>query len=195
METMATQPPAASAGRESAPVFSVVSVFEDFNTGKRARRAYEFLAANLTHEWQLISQMWKSELLAIPELREMAAKDAATANLIIVSCRGDRELPAHVKGWIEMWLGCRGDAVALVALFDSPPEQARCALAIQAYLERVAKRGQMEFFTWPDVGLGEHGRRGGLVLGRLSEFPGGPLLPPALIVPGQKGFSHWDINE
>ena len=33
--------------------------------------------------------MWKFEVLSIPELREIAAKDAAMANLIIVSSRGD----------------------------------------------------------------------------------------------------------
>jgi hypothetical protein len=195
MESVATQPPAASADRAGAPVFSVVVVFEDFSTGERARRAYDFLAANLTHEWQISSQMWKFELLAIPELREMAANDAATANLIIVSSRGDRELPAHVKDWIEMWLGCRGHAVALVALFDSPPEQAEHAQPAQTYLARVAKRGRMEFFTWPDIGLGKHGRRGSLVLDRPSEMRGGPLLPPVLIAPRQTGFSHWDIDE
>ena len=195
MQSVAIQPPAASSNREGAPAFSVVLVFEDFNTGKRAKRAYDFLAANLTHEWQVISQMWKFEMLNIPELREMAAKDAAMANLIIVSSRGDRQLPTHVKDWIEMWLGCQGDAVALVALFDSPLEQAEHAQATQTYLERVAKRGRMEFFTWPEVALGEQSRPGSLVLDRGSEMPGGPLLPPVVVAPQKAGFSRWSINE
>ena len=194
MQSVATDTPAASSNRQGAPAFGVVLVFEDFNTGKRAKRAYDFLAASLTQEWQVISQMWKFEVLSIPELREMAAKDAAMANLIIVSSRGDRELPAHVKDWIEMWLGYRGDAVALVALFDSPPEQAEHAQATQTYLEGVAKRGQMEFFTWPEVALGEQSGRRSLVPGHRSEMPGGLLLPPVVVAPPEAGFSHWSIN-
>jgi hypothetical protein len=149
MQSVTTHSPVASQNREGIPVFSVVLVFEDFNTGKRAKRAYDFLVGNLTQEWRVISQMWKFEVLSIPELREMAASDAARANLIIVSCRGDRELPVEVKDWIEMWQSDKGEPVALVALFDRPPEQAEHAQATQAYLEHVAKRGRMEFFTWP----------------------------------------------
>jgi hypothetical protein len=190
MQSAAIQPPVVSTSREGAPVFSVVLVFEDFSTGKRAKRAYDFLAANLTHEWHVVSQMWKFEVLSIPELREMAAKDAAMANLIIVSSRGDRELPAPVKDWIEMWLGYRGDAVALLALFDSPPEQAEHAQATQTYLEGVAKRGQLEFFTWPEVGLGEQSQQGSLVLGRRLEMAGAPLLSSFVVAPREAGLSH-----
>jgi hypothetical protein len=195
MQSVATHPPAASSNREGAPVFSVVLAFEDFNTGKRAKRAYDFLAANLTHDWQVTNQMWKFEMLSIPELREIAAKDAAMANLIIVSSRGDRELPVDVKDWVEMWLGYRGDAVALVALFDSPPEQAEHAQATQTYLERVAKRGQMEFFTWPEVGLGGQSWRASLILDPRSEMAGGPLLASVMVAPREAGLSHCGINE
>ena len=93
MQSVTTQSPAALSDREDIPVFRVVLVFEDFNTGRRAKEAYDFLVANLTHEWQVTSEMWKFELLSSPELRKMAAKDAAVANLVIVSSRGDRELP------------------------------------------------------------------------------------------------------
>jgi hypothetical protein len=144
----------ASPDRADIPAFSVVIAYEDFATGKQAKRAYDFLAANLSHEWRVTSQMWKFDVLGNPELRVMAAKDAAMASLIIVSCRGDRELPPEVKTWIDTWLGYKGDAVALVALFGCLPEQAPHALAIQAYLEGVAKRGYKEFFAWPAVQTG-----------------------------------------
>ena len=75
-------------GHEDIPVFSVVIVYEDFQTGKQAKRACDFLVANLSHEWQVTSQMWKFDVLSIPELGDIAATDAALANLIIVSCRG-----------------------------------------------------------------------------------------------------------
>jgi hypothetical protein len=124
-------------------------VYEDFRAARQAKQAYDFLVANLTNEWQITSQMWKFELLRIPDLRALAAEDAMLTDLIIVSCNGDGELPADVRTWIEMSLGSKADAVALVALLDCQPGQAERAQVTQAYLEHVAQRAHMEFFTWP----------------------------------------------
>jgi hypothetical protein len=149
MQNAAKQRSVSALGGKVVPTFRVVTVYEDFRTARQAKQAYEFLAANLTHEWQVTSQMWKFDLLRIPELRELAAEDALRADLIIVSCNGDRELPADVRAWIEMSLGSRTDAVALVALLDCPPGQAERAQVTQAYLERIAQRAHLEFFIWP----------------------------------------------
>ena len=195
MQSAAIHPLVASSGGEDIPVFSVVIAYEDCTTGKHAKRACDFLVANLSHEWQVTSQMWKFEVLSIPELREMAAKDAAMASLIIVSSRGDRELPADARAWIEKSLGYKGDAVALVALFDCPPERAEHAQATQNYLARVAKRGHMEFFTWPEVSLGKETRLESLVLNRQWEATRGTLVPLAALAPREASFTHWGLNE
>jgi hypothetical protein len=152
--------------REDIPEFGVVIAFEDFDTGRQAKRAYDFLVANLSHEWQVTSQMWKFELLSIPGLREMAASDAASAKLIIISSRGDRELPADVKEWIAIWQGYQGDTVGLITLFHCPTEQTKHAESTQAYFESVARRGQMEFFNWPQARLVMEGRQNRVVAPR-----------------------------
>ena len=195
MQSAACRSPAVSSNREIIPVFSVVIAYEDFKTGRHAKQACDFLVANLSHEWQVTSQMWKFEVLSIPELREMAAKDAAMADLIIVSSHGDDELPADVKGWIEMWRGGEGGASALVALFDSPPGRAGHARATHAYLAGVAKRGQMEFFAWPEVGPGKASRQELVVQDRRWEMTGETLLPPASMAPREERVSRRGINE
>jgi hypothetical protein len=149
VQNTAKQRSVSSSGGKVVPTFRVVLVYEDFKAARQAKQAYDFLVANLTHEWQVTSQMWKFDLLRIRELRELAAEDALLADLIIVSCNGDGELPAGVRTWIEMTLGSMADAVALVALLDCPPGQAERAQVTQGYLERVAQRAHMEFFTWP----------------------------------------------
>ena|ERR1035437_3424380 len=195
MQSAAIDPPVVSSDGEIIPVFSVVIAYEDFTTGKQAKRAADFLVANLSHEWQVTSQMWKFEVLSIPELREMAAKDAAMADLIIVSSHGDDELPADVKGWVEMWRGHEGGAGALVAFFDRPPEHAGHAQVTHAYLEGVAKRGQMEFFAWPEVGSGKGSRQELLVLDRPWEMTGDTSVPLAAVASREESFSHRRINE
>src|SRR4051794_21772473 len=105
---------------------------------------------NLGHDCHFSNQMWKFDVLAIPNLREMAARDAATADIVIVSCRGGSELPAQVKSWLELWLAQQSNAIALVALFDSRGEDTAQNLANRTYLAEAAKRGQMEFFAQPN---------------------------------------------
>ena len=75
MQSAATRLSGAAPERGDIPVFSVVIAFEDFDTGRQAKRAYDFLVANLSHEWRVANQMWKFEMFSIKELREMAAKD------------------------------------------------------------------------------------------------------------------------
>ena len=179
---------------ESIPVFSVVIAYEDFATGKYAKRASDFVVANLSREWQVTRQMWKFEVLSIPELREMAAKDAAVADLIVVSSHGHDELPADVKGWIEMWRGCEAGASALVALFDSPPGRAGHARATHAYLAGVAKRGQMEFFVWPEVGPAKGSQQELVVLDPEWEMTGDTLLPLAAVAPPEVSVLRRAIN-
>jgi hypothetical protein len=136
-------------GGDVIPVFRVVIAYEDFRAATRAQRAYDFLRANLTHAWQVTSQRWKFELLRIPALRKMAIEDAAKADLIIIACHGDRELPGEVDVWMETWRGLKAGAVALIALLDYRPEQAEQAQATRARLESVAQRAQMDFYLWP----------------------------------------------
>ncbi len=145
-----------SAGLKTRPTFNVVIAYEDFETGKHAKRTYDFLVENLGRDCQLINQMWKFEVLRVPKLQEIAAKDAALADLILVSSHGGSELPPEVKSWIESWLREPGEPLALVALFDRPREH---TLPIRAYLAGVARRAQVAFFAqpddWPQQGQGD----------------------------------------
>lgn len=129
------------------PTFNVVIAYEDFDTGKRAKETYDFLAHNLGRDCALNNEMWKFDVLRIPKLREIAVKDAAQADIIIVSSHGGSELPSDVKLWVESWLKQPLKALALVALFDGQREGAS---ASRAYLVAAAKRAGIGFFAQPD---------------------------------------------
>ncbi len=173
----------------------MVIAYEDFKAAEKAKEVYDFLVANFTHEWRVSSQMWKFAVLDNPELRKMAAKDAATASLIIVSARGDQELPADVKAWIEAWLGCQDEGVALIALFDSPPGAAGHVQADQAYLENVARRGRMEFFAWPSLEAPAASADEGNPPDHSRDRVEQTRTPPAAALRRAESFAHWGINE
>jgi len=195
MQRLLTYPPAGPSDLETNPSFNVVVAYEDVETGKHAKESYDFVAESLGRECRSASQMWKFEVLGIPQLRELAAEDAAMADLIMISCRGEADLPVGVKTWIDLWLAEKGNVIALAALFGPPVGQARQAPAIRAYLAEVAKRGRMQFFAQPD----EWPRK------RDPQLQFGSPRPSALdeeafsMLPGtaqpDRHFPRWGINE
>ena len=49
------------------PTFNVVMAYEDFDTGKRAMRTYDYLVQHLGDECLFKNQMWKFDVLAVAE--------------------------------------------------------------------------------------------------------------------------------
>src|ERR1700722_6813752 len=101
------------------PALNVVIAYEDLETGKRAMKTYDYMAEQLGEQCLFTNQMWKFDVLAVPKLREIAAKDAAAAEIIIISAHEGKELSADVKAWIEKWLSYHTHASALVGLFGA----------------------------------------------------------------------------
>src|SRR5881296_1826181 len=118
---------------------NIITFFEDVATGKRGKQVYDYLASHLGEEFEFNHQVWKLDVLATPSLRELAAKDTADADIVIVSARGDRDLAPEVKSWLDVWVGQRGTPIALVALFDPEFKQSDTAYEIRHYLEEIAR--------------------------------------------------------
>jgi len=175
--------------------FNVVIAYEDFETGKQAKKACDFLTENLGPDCHVNNQMWKFDVLGLAKLREMAAKDAAAADIIIISCRGDNELPEPLKAWIELWLAEKGKALALVALLDRPQDHLFQSRAVRDYLAGVAKRANMAFFSQPESGLGESNMDEHFKLGDRSKRQDRASTALAGAVYRDHSLPRWGINE
>ncbi|HEV2391962.1 MAG TPA: hypothetical protein VG146_06320 [Verrucomicrobiae bacterium] len=176
------------------PTFNVVILYEDFNTGKKAKRTYDFLAENLDAPCQCANQMWKFDVLRIPKLCDMALRDAAEADVVILSCRGG-DLPGHLKDWLQSWVAEAGAGQALVALFEQGSEEARQTRPLREYLAELAKKGGIEFFSQP----GDWQAR---ILQGDSMPPTHPSSPGenhfdtlARVVHGKAGVPRWEIPQ
>jgi hypothetical protein len=195
MQHVLSCPPFGTPGVEENPSFNVVIVYEDFETGKHARKTYDFLVENLGHDCRFINQMWKFDVLKIAKLRDIAARDAALADIVIVSSHGSHELPAEVGEWIESWLADPGETLALVALFDRPEEKSEKMCEIRHYLAGVAKRGRMEFFAQPYDWPGREHEPERFLLQPVSNLGGRTLSTLAGAVEREPSVSDWGINE
>src|SRR5262245_65262142 len=103
MQNTLNFPSLRSTGGEGDLTFNVVIAYEDFETGKNAKKTYDFLVEHLGHECVFSNQMWKFDVLTLPKLKEMAISDAREADIIIISAHGNNDLPPQVKAWIEGW--------------------------------------------------------------------------------------------
>ncbi len=136
-------------GLEPNPVFNVLIAYEDFETGKHAKRTFDFLVEHLGHDCQLNNLMWKFDVLSIPKLREIAVRDATQTDILIISSHGD-PLPHHVIKWLESWLIEGTRCLALVALCAKARNLTPGSLGARDYLAAVARRANTEFFAQPD---------------------------------------------
>jgi hypothetical protein len=193
MQHTAFYSPISPSDLEPDPIFNVVIAYEDFETGKQAKETYDFLMKNLRHECRFENQMWKFDVLGIPKLREMAAKDAMTADIIIISCHGTHELSAEVKAWIDSWVYGRSSAIALVALFGDACDDCDHN-STRDYLADIARRARMEFFAQPnDLAVKRFDES--IASDRGARRDDKALSALAGIVQRDQTFPHWGINE
>jgi hypothetical protein len=60
--------------------------------------------------------MWLLNELRAPQLRAIAAEEAARADLIVIAVHHAQGFPAEAKSWIDLWLGLKGNRpIALLA--------------------------------------------------------------------------------
>ncbi len=126
---------------------TLAAVYEDFLTGTRVTEFSRGLAKDLNSRQELGRQMWLLNLLRLPQLRAIAAHEAASADLIVVCFHDAESFPVEIKDWAEAWLEEKKDRpIALLGLFDELC--GRVPSALETYLENVARRGGMGFFLW-----------------------------------------------
>src|ERR1700744_1385630 len=106
-----------SSEKKGSSALNVVIAYEDLETGKRAMKPYDYMVEQLGDQCIFTNQMWKFDVLAVPKLKEIAAKDAAAAEIIIISAHEGTPLSRDVKSWIDTWVTYGTQASALVGLF------------------------------------------------------------------------------
>lgn len=134
----------------------VTILYECLDTGERAKRFSEELAAEPAVNQELDLSFWDFRALGVREVRNTAAGTAATADLVILSLSGKRSLSAPVQGWIEMWAWLIDrHPPALVALFAAPDAE---GARIRAYLRQTTAGKGLRFFA-PTIGAHPDAKR------------------------------------
>src|SRR4051794_28319605 len=98
---------------------TAVAAYEDAPTDARVTEFCKNLSRNLGSKCEITRQMWLLNELRMPQLRAIAATEAASADLIIISVHHSETLPHELKQWMESWPARKGKhSIVLLALFD-----------------------------------------------------------------------------
>jgi hypothetical protein len=125
---------------------TAVAAYEDSCTDTRVSEFCRSLSRHLGPRCEVVKQMWMLSELRVPRLRAIAATEAATADLVIIAVHHSESLPVELQSWIDLWVSKKGrQPELLLALFD--PVYSGVSASLRAYLEGVARRGNMEFLV------------------------------------------------
>ena len=91
--------------------------------------------------WQFNDQM-------TPQGIEMAAEQAAVADVIFVATQEREKMPHVLEEWVGLWLPQKtGHPCALVALLGDDGKTSDSPGGIQSYLQEMAQTGNLDFFS------------------------------------------------
>jgi len=186
--------PATEAAVATAP-FKIVILYQNLTGGIRAREMAERLGSQANSQAELNVMLWKFDVLEYPSMQELAAQDAASADMLIVAADLEKLPPVSVRDWLEHVLPvARGKDTncALVAMLR-PGEEGRITWSsqneVRDYFQQVAVKLAMDFFCKIDSDPAETGS------GRKQDLTEGNLLFLDESFTPDARWRRWGINE
>ncbi len=177
-------------GHQTGSAVKAVLVYEDSGTGLRAKHCLDNLPDRVDGEAEVARRLYRQDLLDLTLIRDQAAREAASADIIILSFHGNSRLPMAVCLWLQSWLKQKEERpYALGVLLDPLPGNMAAAHPMIAYVQNLIRGTSVDLFHGfchtPETGL---------------EFLRPELLPPLPIVAEGKRHDlgrhkHWGINE
>jgi hypothetical protein len=193
MHNLVARSPIQDAPPEAKTALSILIAYGEKNAGQRAMRICRGLMRGLKEDYDFGVDLWKFDALQVPTMARIADRNAARADLIVISSDAPN-LPYSAKLWIEGIIRKEaGRPRALVALLPDGRDGTAPAHPSHSYLRDAARRGGMEFICEPD---------GAAAADRADRPMTGPpegmetptaILGDALRFPGTT--PRWGINE
>ena len=129
-------------------VFRVVIAYEDLAAGRQAMRLVSTLANDHQGDFTFMPRLWRFDLLEDPDWRGVAAAEAASTDLLIISTGSASDLPTAIRSWIKSCLARKLDhSGALVALLGTAGRKEHAGSSDVQFLRNSAREAGLEFFA------------------------------------------------
>jgi len=164
----------------------VVIVYDDAATRARAMAACDCLIQQCWAELEFDFQWWRTDFLTDEMLAELAAEQAAHADVVIVGCDPQRDFSAPLRDWFENWAARRQgrDGALLNLMSESTPSGS--GWRNEQFLRDIARRAMLDYLTPAEPVQGElpasfeeAERRANLHSSLLDEILNQPPRPPS----------------
>jgi hypothetical protein len=130
-------------GCRESKLLTVLAAYEDASTASRGVEFCQSLSRYLGSECRITQQVWLFNEFRVSKLAEIAAEEAAKADVIVISAHHATDVPEELRHWMELWLPVREKTSALmVALMD--PIGRGTPTGVETYLQEAAQRTEME---------------------------------------------------
>ncbi len=172
---------------------TVWMLYEDSETGLRARRSLNVVGEQALSPECVRTRLWRIDLLKPAWLREQAAQEAAAADIIIISVHGNKGLSRELREWLCRWLECKQErAYALGLLLDACCANGSVPNPVAAYLQTISRAGGADLFQgFCDSSATEPGS---FEENRAHNAFGSTLIRAEERVTAGR-YAHWGINE
>ena len=108
-------------------------------------KGLDYVAEELGNDLEFRHSMWRLDILQDPKRSVLAAPALAEADMLIISLRGEGQLPAKIRALIDEQLAQTvNHQCALVALFEGAAPATRSS--VYACLATLAQRHGLDFF-------------------------------------------------
>ena len=135
-------------GTEKPRALRVVIASNDIAAGKRAMRVLGDLGKGLGDELEFQPIPWSFDFLADVDWREVAASDAANADILIIATSSANPLPPDVGGWAQAAISRKqGTLAAVVALFGPEENPDGAGSSRLEAIQTAAQRAGLDFFA------------------------------------------------
>jgi hypothetical protein len=120
-----------------------VVLYDNRDSATRAQDVCDQFSQQGAGRYTFEQTHWKFELLHVPALRALAAEETRDADFVLVTIRGQGELPAEVRAWVEEWLSQPGPRPRALLALIGPEKDPGCdfpqaELDLQAMAARAA---------------------------------------------------------
>lgn len=139
----------ATSSIDRAPKFNVVIAFDDAESSSSAAlRTCDYVISQLGGDIQVRRKVVNFDPAASPKTRAAAAREAAHADMVILSTRDHKELPFEMQAWLDEWSSQRdAEEGAFVAIFNRAKGTTPPRNGLRDQLAQLARQMHMDFFS------------------------------------------------
>jgi hypothetical protein len=137
-----------SGGASRPRQFKVVVAFDGAGASSSALKTCEYVIQQLGEDIQVRRKIIDLNRDMAPRSRAAAARDAARADMVIVSTRDEDRLSVPMQQWMDQWAPKRSaDEGALVAILTGERTHTTDGNSVRSQLAHVAQKAHMDFFS------------------------------------------------